>query len=38
MHGFLVVNHYLHGGKYNELHEHLLKTSKAKGIDLDYYQ
>ena len=35
MHGFLVVNHYLHGGKYNELHEHLLKTAKAKGIDLD---
>ena len=35
MHGFLVVNHYLHGGKYNELHNHLLVSAKNKGVDLD---
>lgn len=35
MHGFLVVNHYLHGKKYDELHNHLLISAKNKGVDLD---
>ena len=35
MHGFLVVNHYLHGKKYDELHNHLLNSAKSKGVDLD---
>lgn len=34
MHGFLVVNHYLHGKKYDELHNHLLNVAENKGIDL----
>lgn len=35
MHGFLVVNHYLHGEKFEKLHNHLVISAKRKGIDLD---
>ena len=34
MYGFLVVNHYLHGKKYDDLHGHLLCCAKNMGIDL----
>lgn len=34
MTGFLVVNHFLMGKKYEELHTHLTKSAKNLGIDL----
>ncbi|MGN0521101.1 MAG: RimK family alpha-L-glutamate ligase [Eubacterium sp.] len=34
MNGILLVNHFLHGKKYDELHEHLMKTAVKTGIDL----
>lgn len=34
MTGFLVVNHYLKGKKFFELHSHLVNTAKNMGIDL----
>ena len=34
MDGFLVVNHYLRGIKYDDLHNHLLSCAKNMGIDL----
>lgn len=34
MTGFLVINHFLNGKKYDELHSHLVSTAKSMGIDL----
>lgn len=34
MTGFLVVNHFLIGKKYEDLHNHLVKSAKMMGIDL----
>ena len=34
MTGFLVVNHYLKGEKFDILHNHLIKSAKKQGIDL----
>lgn len=34
MTGFLVVNHFLQGEKYNTLHNHLVKSAKNFGIEL----
>lgn len=34
MTGFLVVNHYLKGKKFFELHSHLVNTAKNMGVDL----
>lgn len=34
MTGFLVVNHFLNGSKFNELHSHLISTAKKMNIDL----
>ena len=35
MTGFLVVNAYLKGEKFETLHSHLIKTAKDKNIDLE---
>lgn len=34
MTGILVVNHFLHGNKYDTLHNHLVNTAKSMGISL----
>lgn len=34
MTGILVINHFLHGGKYDMLHRHLLQSAKKMNIDL----
>lgn len=34
MNGILLVNHFLNGEKFNELHSHLVKSAKKQNIDL----
>lgn len=34
MNGILLVNHFLNGEKFNELHSHLVKSAKIQNIDL----
>lgn len=34
MNGILLVNHFLNGKKYNELHSHLVKSAKKQNINL----
>lgn len=34
MNGILLVNHFLNGKKFNELHRHLVKSAKKQNIDL----
>lgn len=34
MTGFLVINHFLNGKKFNELHSHLVESAKKHNIDL----
>ncbi|MDD6729065.1 MAG: RimK family alpha-L-glutamate ligase [Eubacteriales bacterium] len=35
MNGILVINHFLTGGKYNELHSHLVTAAEKMNIDLE---